>query len=73
MENVIDEMKGFLVKVVFRDGNSIRSIKGKLIDSSSDFIEIQTFSNQFFINRSQIFKIQKVDEGCDSNGKGNNF
>lgn len=60
MDKVIDDMIGFLVKVVFRDGDSIRSIKGDLIDASSDFIRLKTLSNEILINRSNIFKIQKI-------------
>lgn len=63
MEEVLDSLLGKKIKVLFRDGDSVRCIRGKLSSVSSDFVKICTLSNEFFINRTEIIKIQKGDSG----------
>ena len=58
MEEAIESLINKLVKVLYKDGTDIRSIKGNLISYSNDFVKIQTLSNEMLINRSQIIKIQ---------------
>jgi len=66
IDNVLEPLLNQFVKVLFRDGDIVRSIKGNLISYSVDFITIKTFSNEFSLNRSQVFKIQRSDS--DGNG-----
>jgi len=58
MEEAIESLKNKLVKVLYKDGEEFRSIRGNLISYSIDFVKIQTLSNEMLINRTQIIKIQ---------------
>jgi len=58
MEEVMESLRNKIVKIVFKDGEEIRSIRGKLISYSPDFIKIQTFQNEMLIARSTILKIK---------------
>jgi len=52
-----------LVKVVFHEGNEIRSLKGQLKSISDDFVHLQTLSHFVLIKTQQVIKIQAINEG----------
>jgi len=51
------------VKILFKEGERLRSLKGSLIGLSGDFIKIRTFKQDFLINTSSIVKIQGFNLG----------
>ena len=67
MEDVLDYLKGKLVKVLFIDGDNPRAIRGVLHAVGTDIIHLKTLSNDFFINRSRVIKIQPEGSNGDSN------
>jgi len=48
-----------LVKVVFKDGEIVRSIRGNLLEKKGDFIKIQTLKKIMWINKDTIIKMEK--------------
>jgi len=54
------------VKVVFRDGNNVRSIRGELKQSEGDFLSIRTLKQNFLINKADVIKIQIPNAGGGS-------
>ena len=65
-EKVIEQFDGRLVKVLFRDGNQIRSIRGELKPFESDFLRVRTLTQDFLINKTDIIKIQIPNADGDS-------
>jgi len=66
-ENVVEKgHEGKLVKVVFRDGNNVRSIRGELKQSEGDFLSIRTLKQNFLINKADVIKIQIPNAGGGS-------
>ena len=46
-------------KIVFRDGNQIRAIRGIITSEDNFFITIQRHDGVLRLNKSQILKIEK--------------
>lgn len=57
----MEKLKGKAVKVVYKDGQEVRSIKGFLLNIDDGFIEIQAHQNSIFINKSQVLKVVELD------------
>jgi len=62
-DNALELLLNQFVKVLFKDGANIRSIKGNLISYSPQFITIQTRSNTFLLHKNWVFKIQSCSPG----------
>ena len=67
MEDVLEQLKGKLVKIVYQNGNEVRVLRGRAKAFDSEMLLLQTLNNQFYIKRSCILKVQPVGNG-DSNG-----
>lgn len=63
--DVIELCDGRLVKVLFRDGEKIRSIRGELKPTSSNFLRVQTLTQEFLLNISDVIKIQIPNESAN--------
>jgi len=51
------------VKLVYRDGEDARSIKGEIIDEDNFFIKIRrNDGREFRINKSFIIKVESITE-----------
>jgi len=51
------------VKLVYRDGEDARSIKGEIIDEDNFFIKIRrSDGREFRINKSFIIKVESITE-----------
>jgi len=68
MEDVLEQLKGKLVKIVYQNGNEVRVLRGQVKTFDSEMLLLQTLNNQFYIKRSCVLKIQPVGNG-DRNGK----
>jgi len=55
---VIDSLLKEKVKILFKDGNSVRCLRGILLSHDSNFVKLKTLKNEFLINCSEIVKIQ---------------
>jgi len=47
------------VKVIFKEGEDIRVLRGKKIDEDDIFIVIQRNDGHFWINKTEIIKIEE--------------
>jgi len=54
-------------KVVFREGDEIKSLRGIIICREEDFIVIQRSDGIYEINRKDIIKIYTPTKGGDNN------
>jgi len=72
MNNVAVEKTNVLVKVLFHEGDEVRSLRGILKSISEDFVELQTLAHDFLlIKTGQIIKIQALSKGdCDGRCRG---
>lgn len=57
-KDVLQMFKGQLVKILYKDGDKTRSLKGDLIESNMEFVVIKTLSNQFAIKRVNLLSIK---------------
>ena len=58
MRDGFQDLKGKKVKVIYKDGDTIRSLRGVITSITSDFIRLQTLSNEFYFNRNEIVRIK---------------
>ena len=70
-ENVFELCDNRVCKVLFRDGGTVRSIKGEILPGTDDFLRLHTLTQDFLINRREVLKIQVPSES-DCNGRGVN-
>lgn len=53
-------------KVVFREGEEIKSLRGVIVKREEDFIIIERKDGRYEINRKDIIKIFTPNEGGDN-------
>jgi hypothetical protein len=52
------------VKILFEEGDTVRSLKGTLKSISPDFVELQTLSHEFFLVKTDnVIKIESLGRG----------
>jgi hypothetical protein len=57
----MEQLIGKRVKVVFNDGEEVRSLKGVLV-SVTDFLEIRTRVNSVFVAKKEVIKVVEEEE-----------
>ena len=63
----INKEKRIESKVVFREGDEIKSLRGVIIQREEDFIVIERNDGIYEINRKDIIKIYTPIKGGDNN------
>lgn len=63
----INKEKRIESKVVFREGDEIKSLRGVIIQREEDFIVIERNDGIYEINRKDIIKIYTPTKGGDNN------
>lgn len=56
---ILQIIKDDLVKIIYRDGSQIRSLKGRIKGIEGPLLFIESRYNDYFINVSQIIKIKR--------------
>lgn len=57
-KDILQMFKDQLVKILYKDGDKTRSLKGNLVESNFEFVVLKTLSNQFAIKRSNLLQIK---------------
>ncbi len=62
MEDVLQLLKGRLVKILYMNGDEPRVIRGEIKAFDKDMLILQTLRNEYYMKRTCILKIQPVGD-----------
>jgi hypothetical protein len=65
MEDVLQLLKGRLVKILYMNADEPRVIRGTIKAFDSEMLILQTLRNEYYIKRTCILKIQPLGGGVD--------
>ena len=49
------------IKIIFKEGEKIRSLRGTKVDEDDVFIVLQRLDGRFWINKKEIVKIEELN------------
>ncbi|MFH1820886.1 MAG: hypothetical protein ABH852_00365 [Methanobacteriota archaeon] len=65
------ELIGYLVRVVYLDGDKVAVAKGELVDETESYVKVRSLDHLTFIRKSTIQKIKlNLNEQVGNSGRG---
>ena len=61
MNNALEPLVGKLVKVVYRDGPSIKVRKGRLLGADDQLLMFRTLNHTYAVGRASVIEIKSLE------------